>query len=181
MTAIDEMKIPESLLKDVMQDIENDSGCKGCSMHRDGCVWKRANGPRPFHQYCDKLKWILERAQHYGEKTNLPPETILEQWESDRTDWYMNRYQDAHQPLIDGEYVHVYETIDECRKGIGTKFRCPNCKKTVDDPQECPLCHWKSYGLLSSGYHVFLKDKGAVIPIFKPLTWEEREKAEGTQ
>lgn len=51
------------------------------------------------HKYCDKYKWVIDRAKHYAEKTGKPYEEIIEIWESNRTYWYMNYYQDCQQPL----------------------------------------------------------------------------------
>lgn len=51
------------------------------------------------HKYCDKYKWVLDRAKHYAEKTGRTTEEILQAWESKRTYWYMNYYQECNQPL----------------------------------------------------------------------------------
>jgi hypothetical protein len=52
-----------------------------------------------FHKYCDKYKWVIERAKHYAEKTGREFEEIIEIWESNRTYWYMGYYQEGQQPL----------------------------------------------------------------------------------
>jgi hypothetical protein len=52
-----------------------------------------------FHQYCNKYKWIIDRAKYYAEKTGKTFEEIIEIWESNRTYWYMNYYQEGKQPL----------------------------------------------------------------------------------
>jgi hypothetical protein len=51
------------------------------------------------HKYCDKYKWVIERAKYYAQKTGVPYEEIIEAWEENRSYWYMNYYQDCNQPL----------------------------------------------------------------------------------
>ena len=51
------------------------------------------------HKYCDKYKWVIDRANHYAEKTGRSFEYVIEVWESNRTYWYLNYYQDCNQPL----------------------------------------------------------------------------------
>lgn len=51
------------------------------------------------HKYCDKYKWVIDRAKHYAEKTGRDFEEIIEIWERNRTYWYMGYYQECHQPL----------------------------------------------------------------------------------
>lgn len=51
------------------------------------------------HKYCDKYKWVIDRAKIYAEKTGRTYEEVVEIWESNRTYWYMNFYQDCNQPL----------------------------------------------------------------------------------
>ena len=52
------------------------------------------------HKYCDKYKWVIERAKYYAEKTGKSFEEVIEIWERNRTYWYMNYYQESKQPLI---------------------------------------------------------------------------------
>lgn len=56
------------------------------------------------HKYCDKFKWVIDRAKHYAEKTGRPFDEILEIWEKNRTYWYMNYYHEANQPLAGRKY-----------------------------------------------------------------------------
>lgn len=77
------------------------------------------------HKYCDKYKWVIDRAKHYAEKTGKTYEEIIEIWESNRTYWYMNYYQDCNQPLngIKNTYEQVAKTsarIDFLKKEIET-------------------------------------------------------------
>ena len=51
------------------------------------------------HKYCDKYKWVLERAQAYADKTGKTPEEVIAIWEKNRSYWYMNYYQEGKQPL----------------------------------------------------------------------------------
>ena len=173
----DEHGVPEkgmaSLMEDVLEDISTDNGCAGCEPHRDGCVRRRysSTSPNPLHTYCDTLAWAIKRAEYYAEKTDQTPEEVLRGWESNRNYWYMNYYQEANQPDL-GDVCKVYEDIEDCRKALkGQRFECPHCKRMVNDPQECPECEWKSYGLFSGPYRVYLKKEGQIIPIFRPGNW----------
>ena len=162
-----------SLLESVMWDIAKDKGCEGCELHKDGCVrrWGMDTSKHPFHEYCDKFAWIVKRAEYYAEKTGQTAEDVLKGWEANRRYWYMNYYQECNQPDL-GDNCRVYEDAQDCADAIrGQRFECPHCKKMVDDPQECKECGWKSYGLFSSRYKVYLKKEGAVIPIFRPGNW----------
>jgi hypothetical protein len=87
------------------------------------------------HKYCDKYKWVIDRAQEYAEKTGTTKEKILEVWETNRSYWYMNYYQGCNQPsLKDNNNVIMYEDwIIELERRFGKDpkkwvFVCPNCK-----------------------------------------------------
>jgi len=108
------------------------------------------------HDYRKKIAWAVDRARHYAEKTGLTPESILDAWEGKRSYWYMNYYQPANQPSIEGDNVRVFETVDDLRGSIGkTGFRCPNCEAVSKSPYTCDsnvkvqgrVCDWKVYGL----------------------------------
>lgn len=150
----------------------------------------------PGTRYRNKLKWIVERASHYAEKTGLNAAEILDKWENSRTYWYMNYYQDCEQPLLTNERIKIFETQDDLLKSIETDkhFRCPFCNGVSKSPYECTSgeivdtlngrrgkCDWKSFGLfkdLGKGIFVFVKDKMIGQTIFMPLLWEkEFEKA----
>lgn len=64
-------------------------GIKTCCKHISKCSQK----------YCDKYKWVIDRAKYYAEKTGKTYEEIIEIWEENRTYWYMGYYQDCNQPL----------------------------------------------------------------------------------
>lgn len=146
------------------------------------------------HDYRGKLAWVVERAQHYAEKTGLAAADILDAWEARRDYWYMNYYQDANQPEIQSDKVRVFETVDELRAAIGNSgFRCPHCKGLTTNPYECNSgvklklklmngsgkpepCNWKGYGLfghMGKGICVFVKSELAANHIFMPIAWEE--------
>ena len=77
------------------------------------------------HKYCDKYKWVIDRAKHYAEKTGKKYEEIIDIWESNRTYWYMNYYQDCNQPLngrkkTDERIVETVERIDFLKNEIET-------------------------------------------------------------
>ena len=100
----------------------------------------------------------------------------------------MNYYQEANQPLIKGDNVKVFDTVEDMMKSIKEyKFRCPACGGISTDPYECNSgvisdgnpCDWKVYGLfgdLGKGAYVYCKDKLKGENIFMPLAWENKEK-----
>lgn len=144
-----------------------------------------------FHDYFAKVRWVVERAQHYAEKTGLSAATILDAWESRRDYWYMNYYQDARQPLIDGSHVRVFETTDDFfLAAVGDLgYRCPLCGGVSHDARVCDSglevelfndgrgpCDWKAYGLLGTlgkGLYVFIKESMIGYEIFMPVAFEQ--------
>lgn len=177
------MKGYEKLKATVIDDCNKGEGCfnhNGCDKERTTC----------FHRYCDKFKWIVNRAKNYGEKLDLNWEDILNSWEEDRSYWYMNYYQEANQPEINSERVRVFETIEELHKSIGDRgFRCPSCGGISKNPYKCnsglkvrgKTCDWKVYGLfgdLGKGIFVYVKEKLAGEDLFMPISWENQTKQE---
>lgn len=144
----------------------------------------KKDGIRDSQEYWDKFNWVLKRAEHYAKKTGLTREEILNAWESNRNFWYMNYYQDAFQPKIEGDHVRVFDTLADLMKSIGDfKFRCPYCEQISTNPYQCnsgyveneKVCDWTVHGLfgdLGKGVYVFVKEKGKVENIFMPIRWE---------
>lgn len=172
----------ESLKAAVMYDCARESNC----FNENGCDKKKS---KCFHRYCDKFKWVIDRAKCYGSKLNLDWETILARWEEGRNYWYMNYYQDCNQPEIKGDKVRVFESIEDLRKEIGEqKFRCPACEGVSTSPYECNSglkittgknkgkhCDWKAFGLfgtLGKGVFVYCKSELSGSNIFMPVSWE---------
>lgn len=166
--AIEECEGYKSLLADVVSDERN-----------------------KHHDYRGKFEWIIERAKHYAEKTGLTASEILNAWESKRTYWYMNFYQECNQPKIEGDSVRVFDTVDEMLTAIGNKgFRCPHCEGVSKSPYVCDSgvlvelmnakgslnpCNWKVFGLfghMGQGVFVYVKEKIAGEKLFKPIAWE---------
>jgi len=50
-----------------------------------------------------KFQWVINRAKHYANYTELSIETILDSWESKRSYSWVNYYQDCNQPRLDGK------------------------------------------------------------------------------
>lgn len=186
----------ERLKAAVIKDC-NESGSCGC-FNPDGCSVKGGRigryGEPGFkwctHLYCDKFKWVIDRAKHYSEKLGIPWETILDSWEADRDYWYMNYYQDCKQPRIeeDGNRVRVFDTVDDLLSSVGKSgFRCPCCGGVSTSPYECnsgvvrsdgTVCDWKVYGLfgdLGKGVFVYCKDKVRGERMFMPIAWETED------
>jgi len=187
----------EKLKSDVDRDCNDRDSC-GC-FNPDGCNVSRCsigkygeNGYKHcFHDYCNKFKWVIDRAKHYGEKLGLNWEDVLDSWETDRDYWYMNYYQNSNQPEIKGDKVRVFESVDEMLKAIGDrKFRCPYCGGISTNPYSCNSglevelinqkgkhpCNWDVGGLfgdLGKGIFVYCKDKLRGETIFMPVAWED--------
>ena len=138
-----------------------------------------------FHDYQGKFKWVIDRCNHYSEKTGLDPAEILCAWEENRNYWYMNYYQEANQPEIKNRKVRIFNTLEDVKVELkGQKFRCPACNGLSNDPYTCDTgtkdkngkaCDWKAYGLLrtlGTGAYVFIKEKALGQEIFMPEKWE---------
>lgn len=176
----------EKLKTAVERDCNDRDSC-GC-FNPDGCNVKhqKKGDKRCFHAYCDKFKWIIDRAKHYAEKLGLKWEDVLNSWEADRSYWYMNYYQDSNQPEIKGDKVRVFDTVEGMLESVGLKkgFRCPRCGGVSKNPYQCTsglemskgkICDWKVYGLfgdLGKGVFVYCKDKLIGEYIFMPVAWE---------
>ncbi|KLU61871.1 hypothetical protein CEB3_c17890 [Peptococcaceae bacterium CEB3] len=172
----------------------NQGGC-GC-FNPDGCnnPNRRKDGKACFNDYCDKFKWIIDRSKQYGQRLGLNWEDILDSWESRRSYWYMNYYQESNQPEIKGDNVRVFNTVKAMLRSIGEGgFRCPRCGGISTNPYTCnsgqPLkgtkdgkCDWKIYGLLGDmgkGTFVYCTDKLKGETIFTPLAWEKERNRKG--
>ena len=188
----------ESLKAAALRDCDTPRAC-GC-FNPEGC--NRENpaigkyGDPGFkrcdHRYCDKFKWVINQAQHYGEKLGLPWEEILDAWEAQRNYWYMNYYQECNQPTIGSENVRVFETLDDLKAAIGSGgFRCPCCGGVSTSPYACnsgvirsdkKVCDWKVYGFLRGlGKDVFVYCKAELRGerMFFPILWEEENSGQG--
>lgn len=140
-----------------------------------------------FHDYFAKVEWVVERANHYAEKTGMTPAAVIDGWEAHRSYWYMSYYQDANQPLLEGDSVRVFEDTDDLRTAVGEAgFRCPRCGGVSSSAYECDsgkpmnkkgeICNWKVFGLfrdLGAGVYVYVKDQARGQQIFMPVAWEQ--------
>lgn len=172
----------DKLIKNVERDCIENGDC----FNPNGC--DKEDQRKCFHRYCTKFKWIIDRAKHYAEKTGSDWNDILDAWESNRSNWYMNYYQESNQPQIKTDDVRIFETTDEMLKSIGKQFRCPACKGITTDPFTCnsgkkiqsgKVCDWKAYrlfGTIDKGVFIYCKDILQGDTIFIPLTWESERK-----
>lgn len=164
----------DQLLMQVKYDCQSGSDC----FNPEGCPkeYPNNNGKRCSRDYCDKFKWIIDRAKHYGEKLGVPWETILDKWENDRKHCYIDHYKDKHQPRLDNAHVRVFETLDELKSSIQErKFRCPLCGEISDQPDVCSVCDWKIHALFQvkdKSVYVFCKEKLKGENWFMPVAWE---------
>jgi len=146
-----------------------------------------------FHDYCGKYKWVLDKAKEYADKIGITPEAVIEEWEADRNYWYMNYYQEAKQPAIDGPLMRYEDWQKELRTRFGDDpkqwaFKCPACGNTqriadfelhgIDEPEAKVTsscigrhvkgigCNWTLGGLLQiHKQHVL---RGAIVfPVFE--------------
>lgn len=190
----------ESLIEAVKSDCNNGQGCfntngcdhefnryepaKGHEKRFGNTVCRRVS--KCTHKYCDTFKWIIDRAKHYEDKLGIGWEDILDSWEENRNYWYMNYYQEANQPKIDGDKVRVFDTIKDFHESVGDKgFRCPSCGGITKNPYECnsgmemskdKICNWKVYGFfggLGKEVFVYVKEKVRGEKIFMPIEWEK--------
>lgn len=175
----------EKLKKYVLNNVEeyggtfNPNGCNKC-------------GAKCWHNYCDKFKWVIDRAKNYGKATNIPWEHILDKWEEDRNYWYMNYYQESKQPeMKENHKIRIFETKKDFWESVGDKgFRCPACKGISSDPWNCDsgekikgknsrICNWTAgglFGTLGEGTTIFIKEICVPVTIFTPIAWEKGEK-----
>jgi hypothetical protein len=169
----------QSLKQAVTKDCEEQNGI----FHPDGCI-EKCPGSNCYHSFCDKFAWVMNRALHYSGFLNIPVEEILDRWEQDRNYWYMNYYQDCSQPLLTGQRIRVFDTVEDFKaSGIDKGFRCPACDGISTHPTVCNsglqingrTCDWKAYGLfgtLGKGTYVFVKSRVEGHTIFTPVAWE---------
>jgi hypothetical protein len=162
----------------------------------DSCKSEGGDGVNFCHESrkcrcCQKYKWIMDRAAHYAEKLGSDVESVLKVWEGRRDYWFMNYYQDADQPLIEGEDIRVMNAESMKAVDLEKGFRCPCCNGISKDAYECDsgivvknikdgkdgVCNWKSYGLfrtLGKGITIVMSDSLQMTHCFMPICWEAK-------
>lgn len=100
----------EKLIEAVKKDCNEGNGC----FNMDGCDYEfyrtvKQDDPKMIefgftekcirvskctHKYCDKLKWVIERAQQYADALGVTRDEVIDAWENERDYWYMNYYQE---------------------------------------------------------------------------------------
>lgn len=183
----------ERLLNAVIKDLEKEKediskGCstfgRGCEEYNEKCkqnlIDYAENGSECLSkcEYCQKFKWVIDRAKHYGEKLNTSWKEVMQSWDEDMDYWYMNYYQECNQPKIESNNVFVFDSAEEMRKMVGTEFICPCCKGISTNPYECnsgiktkgnKICDWKSYGLFQFDLaFIYCKQEKKSTKIFMP-------------
>lgn len=173
----------EKLTETVKRDCSEGDNCfneNGCDKEQSHC----------FHKYCNKFKWIIDRAKHYEARLGIPWMEILNSWEEDRNYWYMNYYQDSNQPLIESDNVFVFESAEEMHEKVGNKFICPHCQEISTDPYECnsgkevdgKVCDWTSYGFLQFNLaFIYCKKERKGTKCFMPVAFTKVAKQEDKQ
>lgn len=190
---MDENKGLESLIEATVKGLreKSDFASRWCKDYTEDCVDKLKQYAESGAncgiecEYCQKFKWIIDRAKHYGKKMELDWKDVLKSWEGERRYWYLNYYQDCNQPEIKSDKVRIFDTVDEMLESMSVmKFRCPACGGISTSPYECnsgiemikgKRCDWKVYGLLGDlgkGIFVYCKDRLRGEIMFMPVSWE---------
>lgn len=126
------------------------------------------------------VKQIIDsRLSNYSEVTGLSESDILLALEKARRINTVNFYQESNLPLIDGEKVKIFDTLQDFKEAFPSgKSLCPSCNRESDDYYECSQedCKWKVYGLfkdMGKGITVVVKseflDNPVPITIFRPV------------
>lgn len=173
----------ESLIEAIAKGLREKRDFPGrwCQHFTEDCIEKmREYGNSGYlceHEceYCNKFKWVVDRAKQYAEKTGISYTQIIEGWERDRAYWFLSYYQDCNQPEIKNGRVRIFETVQDFYSSLEDKgFRCPSCGVETKAPHKCS-CGWCSYGLfgtMGKGITVFIKENMAMSEIFMPVAWE---------
>lgn len=61
---------------------------------------KQARPMRDKKKFLRHFKWVIGRAKHYAINTGRTVDAVLNDWESKRTHWWLNYYQDSRQPKL---------------------------------------------------------------------------------
>lgn len=140
----------EKLIEAVKKDCNQGNGCfnmNGCDHEftrtvkqddpyfiKRGFTQKCIKVSKCTHKYCDKLKWIIERAQQYADTIGVTRDEVIDAWENNRDYWYMNYYQECNQPSLNGSnrVLKFSEWNKELIERFGGnyenwKFVCPVC------------------------------------------------------
>lgn len=160
----------ESLKQSVIKDCERDGDCQ--TFNPNGCDKEHCTC---FHRYCDKFKWVIDRADQYAKKLGLDRDEVLTGWERYRKYWYMNYYQDYNYPDLEKEDIRVFDTMKDSAVSFEKKgFICPHCGKISETPIECSLCGWSINGFVPSFdcSYLFVKETMQVYHIFQPVAWD---------
>jgi hypothetical protein len=179
-----ESNVPEKGIESLKQAVLRDTNSKwekGC-FNENGCDKEVSCG----HKYCNKYKWIVDRAKVYADATGKSVEEVIAIWEKQRTYWYMNYYQDSNQPLLTNQSIIFYD--DWVAKGIELfgdnrkewRFKCPVCGNIqsandfihfgIEEPESKIYfscigrwvkgtgCDYTLGGLLKANMHYVIKD-----------------------
>jgi hypothetical protein len=76
-------------------------------------VKKASKQSRPMRckdDFLSKFQWVINRAKHYAYHTGRSVESILNEWEDTRNYWWLNYYQNSHQPKFHSGSVKALGT-----------------------------------------------------------------------
>lgn len=146
----------KSLKTDVLKD------CKGNCFNINGCSDIKAMSSKCSHRYCNKFRWVIDRAKHYSYKLNLSIEDVLNIWERKRRYWYMNYYQEYNQPKLN-DNILIIDDINHFKSGY---FRCSVCNIIINDHKKCPICGNKAN---NRDLKIIMRSTLEIHNIFKPI------------
>lgn len=64
---------------------------------------EKLKGRKPIRdkkEFLRHFNWVICRAKHYAYHLGRDVSSVLDEWESKRTYWWLNYYQDCQQPKI---------------------------------------------------------------------------------
>lgn len=177
----------ESFTDAVKKDCQDGQNC----FNENGCDQDR---PKCFHRYCNKYLWVINRAKQYEQVTGIPYLKIIEEWETNRTYWYMNYYQECNQvELKPGKFMLYKDWVEELNRRFGKdakqwRFKCVQCghiqtiqdflNHNIEHPESKVFyncigryvsgigCDWSLGGLLQINTMTVIRD-GQPIPVFE--------------
>lgn len=100
---------------------------KACMVHDINNNWRNKE------ESLKRFNWVICRAKHYVFITGVNIDIILNEWESKRTYWWANFYQDCNQPKITNKKVlkprGIKGQIKEAKHGFWSKHDTEQGKK----------------------------------------------------
>ena len=88
-----------------------------------------------WHNYRQKLEWIVEKAKEYAEVLGVTPCEMLNAWENQRNYWYMNYYNEVNQLSLKNKniYLRIKKSLQVSIRNLSVlnAVRLPKTRKNV--------------------------------------------------